>query len=162
MKHIRILLIFTTVLGALRGTEYLSFQEAIALGFPGAKAVERFIPKPTAQQQKEIMAAAKTSSAVRAKLGGVYFGARNQKLTSVAFIDHVVGRTEYMTYVCVLSPEGTVRNVALMTYREPIGDEVKRPIFTKQFLGKGPDDEIQLRRDISNISGATLSCPWGE
>ena len=54
-------------------------------------------------------------------------------------------------------PDGSVKDVALMMYREPVGEEVRYRGFLKQFDGKSLENPIFPRRDIKNVTGATLS-----
>ena len=46
----------------------------------------------------------------------------------------------------------------ILTYRESHGHEVRLPSWRGQFVGKGPSAPLRVGEDISNISGATLSC----
>ena len=54
----------------------------------------------------------------------------------------------------VINPDGTVKDVEIMVYREPHGWEVRFESFMKQFFGRGGDDPFN---DIHSITGATLS-----
>jgi Na+-translocating ferredoxin:NAD+ oxidoreductase RnfG subunit len=56
-----------------------------------------------------------------------------------------------------LKPDCSVREVAIMIYREPRGDEVKEKRFLRQYQNKTNQDPIEVHRDIKNISGATIS-----
>lgn len=140
---------------AATAAEYLSFEDALALAFPDAGKVERFRPEPTAEQQRTILE--RSGSRAEAKLGGVYVGHSGGVVDGVAYIDHVIGRTEYITWLCVLSPAGVVRRLEVMAYREPYGGEVRDRAFLRQFEGKGPDALLRPGREIANIGGATLS-----
>ena len=60
-----------------------------------------------------------------------------------------------------VTPGGKVADVAVMTYREEIGSEVRERRYLDQFPGRGTDARIQCtgaRRDLNYISGATMSC----
>ena len=44
-----------------------------------------------------------------------------------------------------------------MIYREPVGTEVRRQRFLRQFRKKSAKDSLRINRDILNITGATMS-----
>ena len=44
-----------------------------------------------------------------------------------------------------------------MVYREPVGAEVRRQRFSRQFRGKTAKDPLRINRDILNVTGATMS-----
>jgi Na+-transporting NADH:ubiquinone oxidoreductase subunit NqrC len=69
----------------------------------------------------------------------------------------VIGKHEFITYALALSPDGVVRGVEILDYRETYGGEIRNPAWRHQFVGKRPGSELQLGEDIKNISGATLS-----
>ena len=73
-------------------------------------------------------------------------------------VDEVIGKHEYITYAAALSPEGAVRGIEIMEYRESYGYEVRNPEWRRQFVGKTSKDKLELNGDIKNIGGATLSC----
>ena len=73
-------------------------------------------------------------------------------------VDQVIGKAEAITYALALDPEGTVRGVDVLEYRETHGSEIRLPAWRKQFVGKTMQDPVRLDSDIRNISGATLSC----
>jgi len=153
------LLLLLTV-GALPAEEFLSFDAALDLAFPnrgsGGTSVRKVNPHADDDTLAAVQRASKSSA--RGSIGGIYLGLRDGRLVGSAVVDHVIGRTEYITWLLVLDPHGQVRNVAVMSYREPIGGEIRSERWRAQFLGKNLDDPLRLRRDISNIAGATLSC----
>jgi Na+-translocating ferredoxin:NAD+ oxidoreductase RnfG subunit len=72
-------------------------------------------------------------------------------------VDEVVGKHEMITYAVAISPDGTVRRVEILEYRETYGYEVADDAWLKQFVGKTSGSPIKLGKDIQNVSGATLS-----
>ncbi len=127
-------------------TEYLTFAEALALAFPGGGAAQK------------LATTSEPPGDASASLFGVYV-ARDAAgaLEAVLLIDRVIGRTEFITYACVLSPDGAVRRLEVMAYREPVGGEVRNRRFLAQFEGKRAGDRLRAGRDIANVAGATLS-----
>jgi Na+-translocating ferredoxin:NAD+ oxidoreductase RnfG subunit len=77
---------------------------------------------------------------------------------SYFIVDEVVGKHEMITYAVGISPNGTVQGVEIMEYVESYGYEVAEDSWRKQFVGKTAEDPLKLKKDIQNISGATLSC----
>lgn len=86
-----------------------------------------------------------------------YEGQAAGKPVGYAVMLDEMGKHFPMTFVVGLTPDGTVREVAVMVYREKRGDAVKRRRFLDQFQGKGPNDPIMINRDIVHLTGATVS-----
>ena len=73
-------------------------------------------------------------------------------------VDSVVGKFELIDYAVALDAAGKVLGVEILAYREGHGSEVRLPAWRGQFTGKSAADPVHIGSDISNISGATLSC----
>lgn len=73
-------------------------------------------------------------------------------------VDDVVGKHEYITYAIGISPQGEVLGLEVLSYRETHGGQVREASWRDQFHGKTLKDPFKLDEDVSNISGATLSC----
>ena len=73
-------------------------------------------------------------------------------------VDEVLGKHEFITYAVGLNPDGTVRQIEIMDYRESYGHQIRDAEWRRQFSGKSAAAPLKLERDIRNISGATLSC----
>jgi FAD:protein FMN transferase len=149
------LLLLLATTRASSAVDYVSFDDAMRLAFPHAGKIERFKPQVSDEQQKNILT--RSRSTAQAALGGIYIGHSAGKLDGIAFVDHVIGRTEYITWLCVLNPDGSIRRMDVMSYREPYGGEIRDRRFLDQFIGKNHASRLLVDRDISNIGGATLS-----
>lgn len=68
-----------------------------------------------------------------------------------------IGKYRPITFMVGVTPEMTVRDVAVLVYRESRGGDVRRRRFLAQYRGKRTHDPIDVNRDIINISGATIS-----
>lgn len=68
-----------------------------------------------------------------------------------------IGKYRPITFMVGVTPTMTVRDVAVLVYRESRGGDVKRRRFLVQYRGKRRRDPIDVNRDIINISGATIS-----
>jgi Na+-translocating ferredoxin:NAD+ oxidoreductase RnfG subunit len=87
----------------------------------------------------------------------VHKGYREGRFLGDAVVTEETGLFKKITFIVHVRPEGKVGRVAVLTYREPRGMEVRKTRFLKQYEGKSTGDPIALNRDIVNITGATLS-----
>jgi len=132
-------------------TQYLTLEQAQQAIFPGATFAPAFITF-TDQQRREIERRADVNVRLReqriwrASTGGFFI------------VDEVVGKHEFITYAIGLNPDGSVRQIEIMDYRESYGYEIRNAVWRQQFVGKRAGDKLKLDDDIMNISGATLSC----
>ena len=120
------------VLPAAHATTYLTIAQAQQVLFPGAT----FTPFDVKRKEQVWRAS-----------GAGWF-----------IVDDVLGKHELITYAVGLDPQGRVRGIEILAYRESHGGEIRDPGWRLQFAGKTARDPLQLDRDIRNISGATLSC----
>jgi thiamine biosynthesis lipoprotein len=68
-----------------------------------------------------------------------------------------IGKEQPITFMVAVAPEGVVRGVQVLIFRESQGSEIRSKRFLSQFVGKTLDAPLRLGRDIHNMSGATLS-----
>ena len=73
-------------------------------------------------------------------------------------VDQVIGKHENIDLAIALNPDGNVRGLEVLTYRETYGHEIRNPKWRAQFHGKGHTEHLKLDDQIQNITGATLSC----
>ena len=133
------------------GATYLTVEQAQQAIFPGEKLSQSFISL-TNQQVQEIERRSDTN--VRRKQVQLWKSANG----GFFIVDEVVGKHEYITYAAGLNPDGTVKQIEIMTYRESYGYEIRNADWRAQFVGKNSSAPLKLDKDIKNISGATLSC----
>jgi hypothetical protein len=135
--------------------DYLSAEQAARLMFPDADAFElRRLTLDAAQLQQL------DAQGVRARSAGwtVRLAQRAGVLQGFMVVDEVVGKAELISYAVALGLDGAVRQIEILSYRESHGHEIRLPAWRRQFVGKGPAAALRVGEDISNISGATLSC----
>lgn len=133
------------------GATYLTVEQAQQAIFPSEKLSQSFI-NLTNQQVHEIERRSDTN--VRRKQVQLWKSANG----GFFIVDEVVGKHEYITYAAGLNPDGTVKQIEIMTYRESYGYEIRNADWRAQFVGKNSSAPLKLDKDIKNISGATLSC----
>ncbi|CCD89616.1 conserved hypothetical protein; putative FMN binding domain [Bradyrhizobium sp. ORS 285] len=108
--------------------QYMSVEEAQKAAFPGASFTE-----------------VQAGRVWKASNGGYFY------------YDHVVGKHLLIDYTVAIGPDGRVRKVEILNYRESYGGEVHDASWLGQFVGKSSQNEVRINSDIRNISGATLS-----
>ena len=142
-----------TLVGSTSGyaVTYLSAEQAQAVLFPGVALTQ--VPRTlTASETNAIEKASGLRVRVRAlRLWRAPDG-------SWFIVDEVLGKHEFITYAVAMTPDGAVRQIEILDYRESYGDQVRNEKWRAQFSGKTASDPLKLDEDIMNISGATLSC----
>ncbi len=153
--------LFLVALPAHAETVFLKPEEALKLAFHGAKQVTSVTQKLNPDQKK----------AVEKSIGGnlaktdwnFYIGSAGDGgegragVLGYAVIDNEIGKTQPITFMTVITPDGRVKSVEILVYREAHGDEVKQRKFLDQYNGKTGQDPLRLGQDVTNMSGATLS-----
>ena len=135
--------------------DYLSAEQAAKLMFPDADAFEaRDFDLDAAQLQRLEAGGVKARSAHWSTRAA----RRGDATLGYVVVDNVIGKVELITYAVGIGLDGSVRQVEILSYRESHGYEVRLPAWRRQFVGKGTAAPIKVGDDISNISGATLSC----
>jgi Na+-translocating ferredoxin:NAD+ oxidoreductase RnfG subunit len=135
-------------------TVYLTIPAAQQALFPGA----RFIDHPLALTPEQRKAIAKVAGAPSYdKVQRVWEARAGNRRLGWFIVDRVIGKHEFITYAVALAPDGALRGIEILDYRETYGDEIRNPKWRQQFVGKRPGAVLKLDQDIRNISGATLS-----
>ncbi len=86
-----------------------------------------------------------------------FIAAQDGKPVKYAVAMNEIGKSEPITFMVGMSPEGKVTEVVIMEFRENRGWEVKEKRFLNQFRGKSAKNSIRVDEDIINYTGATLS-----
>lgn len=149
------LLMVLALAGPVSTAELATLEDALARAYPGAEALA-ITPTLEREQAAAVMAASEPQA--RGKLGATWLAHRDGQLRGVAFVDHVIGRTEFITYLCALGPDGAVARIEILTYREPYGGEIAARSWLERFEGRTHGAPLRLKREVPNIAGATLSC----
>jgi len=131
---------------------YLTKKQALDIAFPGADEIVKQKKWLTDEQKAAI--AGLTMEPFEENRITYYVGMKDKKPMGYMVIDHMIGKSFPITFMVVLNADGTVREVEIMTYREPRGWEVRNKSFLSQFLGRSAESDF---RDIHSITGATLS-----
>ena len=134
---------------------YLTKEEALRLALPEAQdiRVEEIHLQPEQQQRVQ----QKVDEPIEGDAFIFYVGRHHNQVDGYAYITDKKGRHRPITFIVGLKPDCSVREVAIMIYREPRGYEVQEKRFLRQYRNKTMQDPIAVYRDIKNISGATIS-----
>ena len=136
--------------------QYLSVEQAHTALFPAAT---EFRPRSLLLTEAQRAAVAKASDTrVRTAEVKAWEARSAQGLLGTIVIDEVYGKHEFITYAVALLPDGSVKQVEVLDYRESYGGQIRGDAWRAQFTGKKRQDAVQVDKDIQNISGATLSC----
>ena len=139
--------------------EYLTVEAAQRLMFPSASSFALERPKITPEQLRAIDASTHATSQARQFL--IFRAEADQRaehqLIGRMYVDEVIGKSELITYAVAVAPDGAIRQVEVLAYRESHGYEVRDPRWRAQFIGKRASSPVAVGDDIANISGATLS-----
>ncbi len=137
---------------------YLTLEEAPQAVFPEADSFERKdveVNDATRRRMKKLIGRLKPT--IWEPFYISFIATKQEEVIGYAVICEEIGKHRPITFIVAAYPDGSVKDVALMMYREPVGEEVRYPAFLKQFSGKSLANPIFPRRDIKNVTGATLS-----
>lgn len=134
---------------------YLTQDQALRVAIPEADKVTPRPVTPTAAERKQI------ERRLGRKLDETTYvfheGTRGGKTIGYALVVDEIGKYYPITFIVGIKPDGEVREVAVMVYRERRGDAVRRGRFLNQFDGKTSSDPLMVNRDITHLTGATVS-----
>ena len=139
-----------------QSAQYLSTEQAQHALFADAN---RFEPVSIALSEADRVALAKASGTrTPLPLGRIWRAMRDEQVLGHLIVDEVYGKHEFITYAAAIDASGAVLGIEIMDYRETHGGQVREPSWRAQFRGKRSSDALELDEDITNISGATMSC----
>jgi Na+-translocating ferredoxin:NAD+ oxidoreductase RnfG subunit len=135
---------------------YLTSEQALHNAFPAADSFAPLRIALSPAQWQAIDAADAAPVAEREPRAWVASSAG--KPLGHLYVDEVLGKQLNIKYAVAIGVDGRVQRVDILEYRETHGFEVRNARWLAQFAGKDSGSELQLGRDVKNISGATLSC----
>lgn len=131
-----------------------SKEAALALAFPGATRVETKTLFLTAAQKEQVQTQAQAP--VVSQLVSYFVGWQETRLVGVAFLDTHVVRSMPETFMVVVTPEGVIRDTFILAFHEP-AEYRPSERWLNQLDGKRLGPELQVKRQLAGIAGATLS-----
>ncbi len=137
---------------------FLEEDEAPRAVFPEATHFEKkTIPSTEALREKMRDLLGRTRPSIWEDAYVTYLARRNDERLGFAVIAEEIGKHRPITFIVGIKPNGKVKDVALMVYREAYGGEVRDRRFMRQYHDKDLTAPLLPYRDIVNIAGATLS-----
>jgi hypothetical protein len=128
--------------------------QALASAFPAGTKVTRethfLTPQQHAAAQKESGLEFSDRMIVR------YTGMAGDRVAGYAYFDTHRVRTLPETVMIVVTPDGKIEKVDILSFDEP-PDYLPKPRWIDQLRGKKLDDDLSLKRSIRPITGASLS-----
>lgn len=137
----------------LRATVYLTVDEALELAFPGCR-IERstiYLTEPERSRAAELAGDEIDSGIVHR-----YQASCDARPAGRAYFDTHRVRTLPETLMVVLTPQGRVRRLEVLAFREP-PDYLPGAAWYAQFEDATLDESLRLRGRIRGVAGATLT-----
>ncbi len=153
VARLAFLFVFLAAAGAAQPAGLISVEEALEAAFPEADVKRETVFLTDAQMDTvERDAGARPGSALTTR-----FRARSgQSTIGWAYLDTHRVRTLPETVLVFITPDGSVRRIEVVVFREPM-DYLPPTTWYGQFEGRELDEELELKRAIRPITGATLT-----
>lgn len=132
---------------------FLTIEEALKLAFPGC-TIEKEVVYLTDEQRERTAKLAEVE--VESKIARPYVAKKDGVVVGTAYVDVHRVRSLKESVMVVVDPKGKIARVELLSFGEPL-EYVPKADWWGQFVGKGLDDELALKRGVRGITGATLS-----
>lgn len=139
-------------------SKFLSLEEALELAFPKCE-VERenvFLTKEQRAKAEKL-----AGGQIESRLLLRYTATRKKegeepKIAGWAYVDTHKVRAKRETLLIVVNPDDSIRRLEVLAFAEP-REYLPRANWYAQFLGKKLNKDLRIKRDIKNVSGATLT-----
>ncbi|MCZ6597813.1 MAG: FMN-binding protein [Planctomycetota bacterium] len=135
------------------GKVFLTVGEALKLAFPKCE-IERSTVFLTKDQKRRVEKLAKVDLATRIVFP--YVAKRDGKVVGTAWFDTHRVRTLNETVMFVVDPNQRIQRFELLSFAEP-QDYIPRGNWYDQLKGRKLDAELNLKRGIKGVTGATLT-----
>jgi hypothetical protein len=133
---------------------FLTQEEALALAFPDATGIVRetaFLNEEQAAAVEEL-----TGASLDRRVATYYAAHGDGGWLGVAWFDAHRVRTLEEVLMVVVSPAGAVQRLEVLKFAEP-RDYLAPDGWMDQFTGRALSDDLDLKGDIVNMTGATLT-----
>ncbi len=139
----------------VRNEVYYTTDEALEEAFPSAEEIKKEFVRLDPEARERVAKAVGHPLHEEAFL--IYQGMKQGSVAGYAVIGEELGKFRPITSMVVVGPEGRIKEVLVLVYRESHGADVKRKRFLHQYAGKGLQDPVRINQDMTSISGATIS-----
>lgn len=131
-------------------------EEALAAAFPAPAVIERRTAYLSSEQLQAVQRAAGVSQNVSQSVVSYYLASRNGQPIGVAYFDSHRVRTLSEVVMVLVTPEDRLRRIEVLKFMEPPEYRAPEP-WLEQFTGKTLTPALHVKRDIVNMTGATLT-----
>jgi Na+-translocating ferredoxin:NAD+ oxidoreductase RnfG subunit len=139
------------------GAQQVTTQEqALARAFPGADTIERRTAYLDEAQLADAGRRAGKGVDVRQSVVTYYVALENDRPVGVAYFDNHRVRTLPQVIMVLVTPDARIRRIEVLKFMEP-PEYRAPPAWLAQFDGKPLAPSLALKRDIVNMTGATLT-----
>jgi Na+-translocating ferredoxin:NAD+ oxidoreductase RnfG subunit len=146
--------LFTLSIQSSHAKVFKTQQKALQEAFPNSDSIERKVLFLTDEQVNQIQTLAKAK--LESKIVTFYVGEKADSITGYAFFESNIVRTKPETFMVVLDKKARVKFVEVLAFYEPL-DYLPTSNWFALFTDKILSDKLWPKRDIHNITGATLS-----
>jgi hypothetical protein len=149
--------LFVFLMGSVSGAMaqgIMTQREALRLAFAQGESIERRTLFLSDSQVADIQKRAR--SKVESHFVVYYRASRGDTTLGYAFFETTIVRTKPATLMAVINLDSTLRRVEILSFLEP-QDYLPAPRWLTLFRNRSLTDALWPRRDIHQISGATLS-----
>ncbi len=136
-------------------TVYLQEEDSIKIMLPKSERVRKDVI--TLNREKKSLIEERIGWKFPEESFEVYIGETEGQIDGYAVVQNTIGKHKPMTYMVGVDNEGSVSNVELLVFRESRGSDVRKKRFNAQYEGKTVLDPVRINKDITNITGATMS-----
>lgn len=132
--------------------------DAVKSSFPGASDIKKETKTLTDEEKKNIEKKADIEfNDEFDKEFTFYIVYSGEKVEGYAVENTVKGKWGPIHFIVAIATDGTVKDVVILEYTERRGKPVAGEKFRHQFYGKSVSDDVNIRKDINAVSGATIS-----
>jgi electron transport complex protein RnfG len=132
---------------------FVTADEAVRLAFPGCEVAHRTVFLTPDQQRR---ARELSGEEIASRLVSSYVASRQGRPAGAAYLDTHRVRTQPETLMIAVDAQGKIMRIEVLSFREP-EEYLPRGAWYQQFVGKALGPELQLKRAILPVSGATLT-----
>ncbi len=138
-----------------RAKVYLTREEATRLAFGSSATVSKEHRALSPQGRTTIER--RLGRPIPEEAFTFYVGRSADGVQGYGVVLEEMGKHEPITLFVTITPDGHVKDVMVLEYRESRGGEVRQKGFLRQYVGKTSHDPLELDEDITPITGATIS-----
>jgi len=137
------------------GKLFLTRDQALELAFGAGTrvtAATHWLTEEQTRRASELAGSATGTSVVHAHVATDAAG----KILGTAYFDARAVRSHGQSLMIVVGPDGAVARLDVLSFDEPL-EYLPKPKWHAEFVGRKLDGELQLKRGIHAVTGATLT-----